>query len=116
MAGKTIGFGIALIVLGVMGYATSSAASVTALIPAFFGVPLLLLGLLARDHNKRKAAMHVAVIVALLGFVGSLYSLLSRGEISGPGAIVAQSIMTVLTGIFVGLCVKSFIDARRSLN
>jgi O-antigen/teichoic acid export membrane protein len=114
MSGKTIGLGIALILLGVVGYIASSSASVTALIPAFFGVPLLILGLLARDDNKRKTAMHIAAVIGLLGFVGSLYSLLSRGEISTPGAIVAQLIMAALTGTFVGLCVKSFIDARRS--
>jgi O-antigen/teichoic acid export membrane protein len=113
MAGKTIGFGVALIVLGLAGYLASGAAQITALIPAFFGLPLLLIGFLARDDKKRKAAMHVAVVVGLLGFLGSLYSLITRWTYANPGAMLAQLGMVLLTAAFVGLCLKSFIDARR---
>jgi hypothetical protein len=119
MAKTTLAFGIVLIVLGVVGYLASGAASPTALIPAGLGVVLLLLGLLARDPGKRKLAMHIAVVVGLIGFLGSLPGLLKlpaliAGEpVARPAAVLAQSLMAVLTGIFVGLCVRSFILARR---
>ncbi len=113
MANKTIGFGIALVVLGVLSYGLSGGLHWTSMIPAFFGVPLLVLGILARDEKRRKVVMHVAVLVGLLGFAGSVQSLITRAAIALPGMIVAQVLMVSLTGVFVALCVKSFIDARR---
>lgn len=40
----TIGFGILLILLGVGSYMTTATSSFTALIPAFFGVAISVLG------------------------------------------------------------------------
>src|SRR5262249_10980114 len=91
----------------------------TALIPAAFGLLLVIFGALARDDKRRKMAMHIAVGVGLVGFLGTfagllkLYTLLAGGDVMRPKAVVAQSIMAVLMLIYVGLCVKSFIDARR---
>jgi len=113
MASKTIGFGVALIVLGLAGFAASGCVAATALIPAYFGVMLVLSGMLARSERRRKAAMHIAVVVGLAGFLGSLYSLVRRASDGTATAASAQALMVVLTGIFVALCVKSFIDARR---
>ena len=39
--------------------------------------------------------------------------LLSRGEGERPVAIIAQTIMAVLMAVYVGMCVKSFIDGRK---
>jgi hypothetical protein len=120
VANTTILIGAVLIALGLVGWFGSGGASVTALIPAFFGVVLLLLGVVARKEQYRKHAMHAAVIVGLLGFLGSarglvqLPALIAGAEVARPAAVIAQSIMAVLTGIFVALCVKSFIDARRN--
>jgi len=120
LANKTIGIGVALILLGLIGYFATGAVSVTALIPAFFGIVLALLGWLARDDKRRKLVMHIAVVVGLLGFAGSvsgipkLIRMLGGAEIARPAAAVSQSVMAALTGLFVVLCVKSFIDARRN--
>jgi len=119
LANTTIGFGIILIVLGVGGYFGSDRVSMTALIPAAFGLLLVLFGALARDDKRRKMAMHIAVTVGLLGFLGTvsglfqLPTLLSGGVVARPGAVVSKSIMAVLMAVYVGMCVKSFIDARR---
>lgn len=119
MANTTIGFGVALIVLGAAGYFGSESHSPTALIPAAFGVVLWLLGAWAKNPAKRAMAMHVASIVGALGFAGSLPGLMKIGRVLGgeavprAGAVVAQSIMAVLMLVFVALCVKSFVDARR---
>ena len=120
MATTTIGFGVVLIILGLAGYFGSGMASPTALIPAAFGLLLAIFGAMAKDDKKRKLAMHIAVTVGLLGFLGSvsglfkLPALLSGGDVARPAAVISQSIMAVLMAIFVGMCVKSFIDARRS--
>jgi hypothetical protein len=119
LANTTIGFGIVLIVLGVGGYFGSDRVSLTALIPAAFGLLLVIFGALARDEKRRKMAMHIAVTVGLLGFLGTvsglfqLPTLLSGGVVERPGAVISKSIMAVLMAIYVGMCVKSFIDARR---
>ena len=117
MAKITIGAGVLLILLGIGGYFGTDAKSFTALIPAFVGVPLALLGWLALKDNLRKHAMHAAVMVGLLGFLGAAYrpvkTLVTGGSFENPTATALQTTMAVLCAIFVGLCIKSFIDVRR---
>jgi hypothetical protein len=115
----TIALGVALIILGIGSYVLTGAASPTALIPAAFGFLILVAGLLARDDRKRMHAMHAAVLIALLGFLGSVRGLLGiatvfDGTAVRPAAIVAQSIMAVLTLAYVVVAVRSFIQARRA--
>ena len=119
MPALTIALGVALIILGVAGYALTGGVSVTALIPAAFGLLLAIAGLLARDERKRMHAMHGAVVVALVGFLGSARGLLRIGEVldgtaARPPAIVAQAIMAVLTLAYIVLAVRSFVLARRA--
>jgi hypothetical protein len=119
----TIVFGGLLIALGLVPYFAAvagmlgSRASVTALIPAVAGVLLVLLGALARRPGARKHAMHGAAMVALLGFlapVGRLAGVAAKGTLSLNAAVVSQVLMAVLCGVFLVLCVRSFIAARRA--
>jgi uncharacterized membrane protein HdeD (DUF308 family) len=115
----TLALGVALIVLGIGGYVTSDAASLTALIPAVFGLLFVVAGVLAQDERKRMHAMHAAVVVALLGFLGSVRGLIAIGKVfdgtaARPAATVAQTIMAVLTLGYIVLAVRSFIQARRA--
>ena len=117
MPSTTIALGGVLIVLGLAGYFLTGAASLTALIPAAFGLVMTLLGLLARDERKRKHAMHAAVVVALLGFLGSIRGLLQIGDVvdgtaARPAAVIAQTIMAVLTLGYIVMAVRSFVRAR----
>ena len=115
MASTTIIFGLLLTILGLAGYFLTGAVSMTALIPAFFGIVLLALGLLARSDRMRKHAMHAAAAVALIGFLGAVSSLLRAPmETRSAMANFSQIAMAVLTAIFVILCIKSFRDARRA--
>lgn len=119
MPSTTTALGVALIVLGLAGYGLTGAASLTALIPAAFGVLFVLAGLLARDDRKRMHAMHAAVVIALLGFLGSLRGLLGIGKVLDgtavrPAAIVAQTIMALLTLGYIVIAVRSFIQARKA--
>lgn len=119
MPSITLALGVALIVLGVVGYVLTGAASLTALIPAAFGLVIALAGVIARDERKRKHAMHAAVAVALLGFLGSLRGLMQIGDVvdgtaARPAAVVSQTIMALLTLGYIVIAVRSFVAARRS--
>lgn len=111
--------GILLILIGGVGYAVASShgnASVTALIPAFFGVAIAALGAASRAlEGMRKHLMHVAVLLGLLGFIATAVMLLRRiGEFTASPAILAQAAMCIVCLAFVILCVRSFIAARRN--
>ena len=120
MPSVTIALGVVLIILGLAGYFLTGAVSVTALIPAFFGLVLAVAGVIARDPGKRKHAMHFAAMVGLLGFLGSARGLAKIGAVLAgqpverQNAVIAQAIMAILMLIFTALCVRSFIQARRS--
>jgi hypothetical protein len=119
MASTTVALGVALIVLGLAGYFLTDAASLTALIPAAFGIVIVLAGLIGREERRRKHAIHVAVVVALLGFLGSVRGLLQIGDVfagtaARPAAVISQAVMAVLTLGYVILAVRSFIAARQS--
>lgn len=109
-------FGLALSILGGVLYALAEVRSVTALIPTFFGVALIVLGLLARID---KARMHVMHLAALLGLIGLIFPAYRAGIalVAGRGfslPVVGQLIMAGLCSVFLALCIKSFIDARRA--
>ncbi len=120
MAKITIGLGLVLIVLGLGGYFGTGREHGTALIPALFGLPLLILGLIALKERMRKGAMHVAVVIGLLGFAGTVSGLmklpllLTGGDLARPGAVAVQAAMAIVCFVFVLLCVWSFIKARRA--
>lgn len=109
-------FGAILIVLGIVGYVMSGQASITALIPAFFGIALAVLGIAARaKESLRKHLMHAAVIVALLGFIATAGRLVSRlSELTATPAIVSQALMAAVCLVFVILAIRSFAAARRT--
>ena len=119
MPSITIALGVALIIVGLAGYFLTGAVSLTALIPAGFGVVIALAGVVARDDRMRKHAMHAAVLVALLGFLGSVRGVLQIGALldgtaARPAAVVSQTIMAVLTLGYIVVAVRSFIQARAS--
>jgi hypothetical protein len=119
MAKTTILVGLVLIVMGAGSYFGSGMVSMTALIPAFFGIPIALLGAAARDESRRKHAMHGAILLALLGFLGSVPGLLKletllAGTAERPMATAMQSVMAILLAVFIVLCVRSFIAARKA--
>ena len=119
MPSVTIVYGAILTVIGLTGYFATGQASVTALIPAFLGVPVAICGLLARNERLLKHAMHGAVLLALLGLLGTLSSpaklpALLDGTAERPAAVLAQILTLLCSLIFVVLSVQSFIAARRA--
>lgn len=116
MPGITITFGIILILQGIITFFISETQSYTALIPAIFGALLVVAGFLAKKPDLRKHAMHAAAAVGLLGVLGSLgraIPKLAQGAELNL-ALGSMLFMGILLVIFVGLCVRSFIAARRA--
>ena len=122
MAKLTIGCGVLLILLGIVGFVSTGSAHPTALIPGVFGLLLAVFGTLAKteDSKKRMLWMHIAVTIGLLGFLFTIPGIIdvirmARGiAVRRPAAAEEQAIMWLICGIFVALCVRSFINARRS--
>ena len=124
MAVPTLITALLLIVVGVVSYANGTPGddgkvSPTALIPAFFGLVLAVCGLLAFKDNLRKHAMHGAAMVGLLGAIGGFMPLIRQYNKTGefdptkPSAIAGE-LMILIWAVFVGLCVNSFIQARKA--
>ena len=120
MAKLTIGIGLLLILVGggffagvaVLEHKTPSA---TALIPAFAGLPILLLGFVALKDAYRMHAMHGIAVFSLLGFllpVGRLGMKLVQGATVPPTILVSLILMAVLCGILLVACIRSFVLAR----
>ena len=103
-----------LIALGVVTYAIGADGkhSPTALIPAGEGALLLIAGLIALKPAARIHAMHIAVIVGLIGFIAAVVALIKRNP-QGI-ALFSMSTMALLSGIFFIFCIRSFINARRA--
>jgi len=118
MAKVTLVFAVLLIALGLVGYFGTGSVHPTALIPTWFGVALGFFGLLAIGPNpgRRKLFMHINVTIGLVGFIGAVIVDI-QGALAKPVDMVAlesKSAMAALLLIYVLLCVRSFIAARRS--
>jgi uncharacterized membrane protein YeaQ/YmgE (transglycosylase-associated protein family) len=116
MARLSIGLGVILVILGISAYFGTGRSSITALIPAFLGAAFLLLGWIALNERARKHAMHGAVLVALLGIIGSLMrpaqALFSDAGLDFTTAVVMQLITAGLCLIFLVMAIRSFAHAR----
>ena len=93
--------------------------SPTQFIPMMLGTPLLFCGVVALNPHRRKHTMHVAAVIGLLGAIAgaarATYCLLEfagGNEIDWYGFKVIVA-MSVISTIFVVICVVSFRQARR---
>jgi hypothetical protein len=123
MAKVTLLFAALLIALGLVGYLGTGSAHPTALIPTWIGLALGLFGWLAISPNegRRKLFMHVNVTIGLLGFLGGAIEAV-RGYLHSTSAglepdmiaLASKATLAALMLIYVILCVRSFIAARRT--
>jgi hypothetical protein len=118
MAIVTLVVGGLLSLLGILGYVLSDSRSLTALIPLGFGVLLEACGALALRPEFKKHAMHGASVLALLGIGGSVsgfvkfVQMLGGADVARPFAVRIQGAMFLIMLVFLGLCIRSFIQAR----
>jgi len=122
MAKVTIGFAVVFIALGVIGFMATGSTHYTALIPAALGLLLGIFGILALNPNpsRRKLFMHINVTLGLLGFLGTVmgliqwFQMLGGAVVKNPPATESKASMALLCLIYVALCVRSFIAARKA--
>ena len=123
MAKVTLVFAVLLIALGLVGYMGTGSLHPTALIPAWIGIALGLGGLLAisPSEKRRKIFMHINVTIALLGVIGtgaeiirSSVANLAADKAPNLWALYSKLTLELLLLVYVLLCVRSFINARRS--
>ena len=138
MARVTLVFAALLAVLGLVGFLGTGSAHPTALIPTWIGLALGVFGFLAISPNegRRKLFMHVNVTIGLLGFLGTVGEIVRSVRAIGramdlerasgvdshaismsPNAAIALTSKVLLAGLlllYVILCVRSFIAARRT--
>ncbi|MGA2350783.1 MAG: hypothetical protein ABSF70_10150 [Terracidiphilus sp.] len=119
MAKITLIFAVLLIALGLVGFFGTGHTHYTALIPAWIGLVLGICGGLAISPNegRRKLFMHISVTIGLFGFLGAIVELmrnLTSNKALDMPALEAKLALAWLLIIYVVLCVRSFITARRS--
>jgi hypothetical protein len=120
MVRATIVYGGALVVLGVLAYILSAAASVTALIPAFLGVVVLALGIAGRAFPG--AALFVVVAAALVAVVAvfgsfrgvaAFLELIGGQQVERPIAAVAQALTVLLSVGYLVVIARRWMAGRR---
>ena len=119
MGKMMIGTGVVLIVLGVGAYLGTGRVSVTALIPAFFGIALAGVGELGRKDRFRVPSAYGGIVLSVIGLSGSVSGIpkviayLGGDEVARPAASIAQSIMALVLLVLVVSLLKFVIAERR---
>lgn len=121
MAPFALVFGGLLIAVGLLGYFAPGTfgeykdVSPTALIPAVVGAIIAACGVVVlAKPAARKHAMHLAALAGVVGAAGGFMPLVRSNFDFKKASAVSGMLMTGLSLLFVVVCVKSFIDARRN--
>ena len=122
MAQTTVGFGIFLLVLGIIGFSIKEMQTITSLLPSFFGLAFLILGIIAQRESLNKIALFLAMVVGLVGLIltsselFNLFLLLTGTEVALTAAIITHPMMDILCIYYLGSGINSYIDARKNAS
>jgi hypothetical protein len=123
MAPFALLFGGLMVAVGLIGFLApttfgevgAKGTSTTALIPAYLGGGLILCGLITlAKPTLRKHTMHLAALIGVIGFAGGFMPLVRSNFDFKMASAVSGILMTGLSLMFVILCVRSFIAARKA--
>jgi hypothetical protein len=118
MAKMTMVFGFLLVAISLGFWAALGRTDMAALHPAGVGVLLLVCGALANTENakRRMLWMHIAVTLGLIGFlITGIRAIIQIAHGTAVGlAFDERAVVALVCLAFVGLCVRSFISARRA--
>ena len=90
----------------------TESSSITSMIPAFIGLPLVFIGIVSTiKPTFRKALMHIAVLIGAIAFLGGLDFF--RGMFSNYYAGLSKLMLLITGFVYVYFCVQSFIFVRR---
>lgn len=112
MTKLSIYIGGLLSLMGLITWTIGGFEHFTALIPLFIGAPIAVLGWLTeKQPARRKIYMHIAVGLAILGFLASASRIPGLDEFGSNQSVSIWS-MCILCFILVGAFVQSFLKAR----
>ena len=103
---------IALISMSAWGYIDTN--SFTALIPAAFGVVLLILGTMLTNEKLVKISAHLVVLFTLLILLALVIQVLPGVLDRGGIGLIRVILMILTSSIAMIVFIKSFIDNRKS--
>ena len=90
----------------------SESSSLTSMIPAFIGLPLVFIGIISTiKPTFRKALMHIAVLIGAIAFLGGLDFF--RSMFSNYYAGLSKLMLMITGFVYIYFCVQSFIFVRR---
>ena len=102
---------ISLILFPLWAYFTSETPSITALIPTFIGVILLMCTIGIKNENK--AIAHIAVILTLLAVLGLIKPLTGAISRDDSIAIIRVGIMMCTSILAMTVFIQGFIRNRK---
>lgn len=109
--------GIVLIFIGVISRYIIGIRGVNSLTPAFFGVPIAMLGFIAIEPEYARNSMRLITALALLGALFSLHVLpmlnallLGQPPIGDTAALITSSATLLLCGVLFLICGVAFIS------
>ena len=88
--------------------------SFTALIPAFFGIILLILGTMLTNEKLVKLSAHLVVLFTLLILLALVIQVLPGVFERGGVGLIRVILMISTSSIAMIIFIKSFIDNRKS--
>lgn len=105
---------------GLIAYFTTKMESATSLIPAFIGVLLLIAAFIAsRVPNASRGVMIAALVIAVLGALGSLMPLadlgaLFAGDAERPAAVIVSGIMLIVLVVYFVAGLRQILTTRET--
>ena len=103
-----------LILSGIISYLISDTGSLTALIPSFFGIPLLIMGFLSnRNEANKHHYMHAAMVFALVSVLGGM-RIFSIWSDASNLTLLSHVILIIVGTIFMVAGILSFRHTRKS--
>ena len=105
-------YGIFMIIWAFLISFISESSSITSLVPAFVGFPLVLIGFMSIiKPTFKKTLMHIAVFIGIVAFLGGLDFF--RGMFANYYAGLSKLMLLITGFVYVYFCVQSFIFVRR---
>lgn len=118
----TVLVGVILVAIGAASYFGAAPAKGNPLAIAGTGSVLIACGWAAANERARMHAMHGAVLAGLIGMVVGVVGVMqSDATVDSAGAVTPSgthrwpsSVTALVCGVYVVLCVRSFVMARRA--
>ena len=103
-----------LILSGIISYLISDTGSLTALIPSFFGFPLLIMGFLSnRNEANKHHYMHAAMVFALVSVLSGM-RIFSMWSDASNLTLLTHVVLIIVGTIFMVAGILSFRHTRKS--